>query len=92
MFSNCFGKNGDGTGFSLGHDDTNHPGMNGPTLITFTARSGQCTATNPCSFDLGFVSWQGTGTATLTPEPGTLGLVGSALVGLFGFARRKFRS
>ena len=93
-FNNCTGKNGDGTTFSLGHDDTNHPGMNGPTLITFTARSGQCTAANPCTFDIGFVSWQGTGREVLTPtpEPGTLGLAASGLIGLFGFARRKFRS
>lgn len=92
LFSNCVGKNGDGTGFSLGHDDTNHPGMNGPTLITFTAKAGQCTASNPCTFDLGFVSWQGTGTATLTPEPGTFGLFASGLIGLFGFARRRLAS
>lgn len=92
FFSNCVGKNGDGTGFSLGHDDTNHPGMNGPALITFTAKPGQCTAANPCTFDLGFVSWQGTGTISNSPEPATLGLVASGLFGLFGFARRRFRS
>lgn len=93
FFNNCTGKNGDGTTFSLGHDDTNHPGMNGPTLITFDAKAGQCTATNPCTFDIGFVSWQGTGNViTPTPEPGTLGLVASGLFGLLGFARRRFKS
>ena len=70
-----------GTGFSLGHDDTNHPGMNPPTTITFTALPGQCTAANPCFFDLGFVSWQGTGTATV-PEPGTLGFLATGLLTL----------
>lgn len=91
-FSTCMGVNGDGTTFSLGHDDTNHPGLNGPAVITFTAKPGQCTAANPCTFDLGFVSWQGTGTAILTPEPGSFGLVTSGLLGLWGFTRRKFKS
>ena len=91
FFNNCVGINGNGTQFSLGHDDTNHPGMNGPTRITFTAKAGQCTAANPCTFKLGFVSWQGTGTAVLTPEPGTLGLVTSGLIGLLGFGRRKLK-
>lgn len=91
FFSTCNGVNGDGTTFSLGHDDTNHPGMNGPARITFTAKAGQCTPGNPCTFDLGFVSWQGTGTAILTPEPGTLGLVFSGIVGLLGFGRRKLK-
>lgn len=90
FFSACTGTNIDGTTFSLGHDLTNHPGMNPPTLITFTARPGQCTASNPCTVDLGFVSWQGTGTTTRTvPEPGTLGLLATGLFGLIGFVRRK---
>ena len=91
FFNNCVGINGDGTQFSLGHDDTQHPGMNGPTRITFTAKAGQCTAANPCTFKLGFVSWQGTGNVVLTPEPGTLGLVTSGLIGLIGFGRRKLK-
>jgi PEP-CTERM motif len=89
FFSGCTGTNSDGTGFSLGHDDTNHPGMNPPTTITFTALPGQCTAANPCKFDLGFISWQGTGTTKVVPEPGTLCLIATGLLGLIGFARRK---
>lgn len=91
FFSTCVGKNGDGTGFSLGHDDTVHPGMNSPTTITFTAKAGQCTPTNPCTFDLGFVSWQGTGTIAppTVPEPGTLGLLGIGLLFVGGAIRRR---
>jgi PEP-CTERM motif len=90
FFSGCTGTNTDGTVFSLGHDLTNHPGMNPPTLITFTARPGQCTILNPCTVDLGFISWQGTGTTTGTvPEPGTLSLIATGLFCLIAFARRK---
>jgi hypothetical protein len=91
FFNACTGTNSDGTGFSLGHDDTNHPGMNPPTTLKFTALAGECTIANPCIFDLGFISWQGTGVATV-PEPNTLSLVATGLLGLVGFARRKFNS
>jgi hypothetical protein len=73
-FSTCLGTNSDGTTFSLGHDDTTHPGTNPPTTITFDAISGQCTSANPCSFDLGFVSMQGTGEVTGVPEGGSVTL------------------
>ena len=90
FFSGCTGTNIDGTTFSLGHDLTTHPGMNPPTIITFTALPNQCTVANPCTFDLGFISWQGTGTTTgKVPEPGTLGLLATGLLGVIGFVRRK---
>jgi hypothetical protein len=91
LFSTCEGVNGDSTTFSLGHDDTHHPGLNGPATITFTAKAGECTAADPCFFDLGFVSWQGSGVGSTPsmPEPGTLSLLASGLLGLAGFARRR---
>ena len=82
FFTACSGTNSDGTTFSLGHDDTHHPGMNPPTTITFTAKAGDCTAANPCTLDLGFVSWQGSGTTSVVPEPATLSLLAAALLGL----------
>jgi hypothetical protein len=91
FFNACTGTNKDGTGFSLGHDDTHHPGMNPPTTLNFTALADQCTSANPCTFKLGFVSWQGTGT-TAVPEPGTLSLLATGLFVLAGFARRRLNS
>jgi hypothetical protein len=91
FFSACTGSNSDGTGFSLGHDDTHHPGMNPPTTIKFTAKAGECTSANPCTFDLGFVSWQGTGTTSIrpVPEPRTLSLLAAGLFAVLGLAVRK---
>jgi len=36
--------------------------------------------------------WQGSSDVFVTPEPGTLGLLGTGLVGLAGIVRRKLRS
>jgi hypothetical protein len=66
--------------------------MNPPTTLTFTALAGQCTIANPCTFDLGFVSWQGAGTPVVAPEPGTLSLLATGLFGLVGFARRRLNA
>jgi hypothetical protein len=70
----------------------NHPGMNSPTIVKFTALAGQYTSANPCTFDLGFVSWQGTGTTSVVPEPGTFSLLATGLFGLIGLARRRLNS
>jgi PEP-CTERM motif-containing protein len=91
FFNGCTGVNSDGSKFSLGHDDTNHPGMDPPTVITFTALPGQCTVAHPCSFDLGFISWQGIGLTTTrtVPEPSSLSLLAAGLLGLIVFSRPK---
>ncbi len=91
FFGGCMGDNTDGTSFSLGHDLTNHPGMDPPTFITFDAPFGDCTRKHPCTFDLGFVSWQGAGAPTSlpTPEPSTLNLLAAALFGFAGLAVRR---
>jgi hypothetical protein len=91
FFGACLGTNSDGSTFSLGHDDTHHPGMNPPTTISFTAKAGECTPANPCTFKLGFVSWQGTGTTSIppVPEPGTLSLLAAGLFAMTGLAVRK---
>ena len=43
-------------------------------------------------FNLGKFGWQGSSDVFVTPEPGTLGLLGTGLVGLAGIVRRKLRS
>ena len=41
---------------------------------------------------LGSAGWFGSSNTVVTPEPGTLGLLGTGLVGLAGIVRRKLRS
>ena len=92
FFSSCVGVNGGGfPGFSNGHDRStgDATGLFSPATITFTADPGDCTPTSPCFLTLGFVSWQGTGTATAVPEPGTLSFLATGLLGLLGLARRR---
>lgn len=89
LFNACTGVNADNGSFSLGHDDTNHPGVDPPTTLTFTADAGDCTAAHPCSFDLGFVSMQGTTTLSATPLPGALPLMAPILAAGYAFLRRR---
>jgi hypothetical protein len=42
-------------------------------------------------FNLGRAGWGGSSDTFVTPEPGTLGLLGTGLVGLAGIVRRKLR-
>ena len=43
-------------------------------------------------FNLGRAGWAGSSDTFVTPEPGTLGLLGTGLVGLAGLVRRKLRA
>jgi hypothetical protein len=42
-------------------------------------------------FKLGKYGWQGSSDVFVTPEPGTLGLLGTGLIGLAGIVRKKLR-
>lgn len=62
-----------------------------PSNITI---SGFTTGGNTVAgiFKLGKTGWGGSADVFVTPEPGTLGLLGTGLVGLAGIVRRKLRT
>lgn len=85
FFNACSIVGGNGATTTLGGPQINN--LTFPATITFSGL-----AAFGSTFDLGFVSMQGTSSVTSTPEPATLTLLASAALGLLGFRRASFRS
>jgi hypothetical protein len=85
FFSGCSIVGGNGQTTTLGGPQINN--LTFPATITFAGL-----AALGSTFDLGFVSMQGTSSVTTTPEPATLTLLASAALGLLGLRRATFRS
>jgi hypothetical protein len=85
FFNGCSIVGGNGQTTTLGGSQINN--LTFPATITFTG-----IAALGSTFDLGFVSMQGTSSVTTTPEPATLTLLASAALGLLGLRRGTFRS
>ncbi len=75
FFSGCSIVGGNGATTTLGGTQINN--LTFPALITFSGSTGFGS-----TFDLGFVSMQGTSSTITVPEPSTLTLMGSGLLGL----------
>lgn len=86
FFNACSIVGGNGATTTLGGPQINN--LTFPATITFSGL-----AAFGSTFDLGFVSMQGTsGVTSTTPEPATLTLLASAALGLLGLRRATFRS
>jgi PEP-CTERM motif len=80
VFSGCSIMGANGSTTSLGTTQIN--GLTFPATITFSGASGL-----DSTFILGFVSMQGASSITTgVPEPSTLGLLGSGILGLLSLA------
>jgi len=82
-----------------GHiQDFTYPGTTGNNFLTITTVHSELISSVTVNSSVGFESLahtrfrSGTGSFTPVPEPSTLGLVGTSLVGLFGMVRRKLRA
>jgi len=82
------------SGTIVRHNTSNDVAIGATLAATATVVSGSS------SFDFNFshaaltrgeAGVQGEGASTVIPEPGTLGLLGTGLIGLAGLTRRKFK-
>ena len=75
-------------------DNVPNTGANGYNWADYTGAvttRAYCLTNVGCSAGVGALDTTFTGQSSATPEPGSLMLLGSGIVGLAGFARRKFK-